>query len=427
MYKKLINSFVVFTLSIAGPVIAETNAQTLPGQWSEAELAAINRLALYNLGQSPELKINKVASNTKAAKLGHHLFFDTRLSSNNKVSCASCHHPDKYFTDGLKTAKGIKTTKRNSPTLVGINHSNWLFLDGRADSLWSQAMQPLENSHEHGTSRGYVAHVVYKDEQLRSLYEDIFGKMPDLSNKQRFPEHAGPVKDQNAKRAWRGMTKQDQASITTIFVNIAKSIAAYELKLNPAPARFDQYALAISKEDTEQSDILNDDELAGLKIFLNKGSCIICHNGPMFSDFGFHNIATPQVDVTKYDWGRFKGVNKLLRSQFNCYSEYNDDPEKQCDELKYIIRKREHTIGLFRTPGLRNVTKTAPYMHAGQYKSLKEVIDHYENPPKTLVGTSDLVPFPINLNDQEKAQLEAFLGALDSDINADQKWLKAPE
>lgn len=430
MYKKLIKNFIkslwAITLGLTA-VISTNNSSAETTIWNETELAAINRLALHNLGKSPELKINKVASDPKAAELGHHLFFDKRLSSNGKVSCASCHQPDKYFTDGRKTAKGIKHVLRNAPTIVGINHSNWLFVDGRADSLWSQAMQPFENNLEHGSNRSHIAHIVYNDKKLRTLYEELFGKMPTLSNKQRFPKHAAPIKNPTAKRAWRSMSKEDQTSVTTVFVNLAKSIAAYEIKLNPAPSRFDKYALAITKDQKNQPNILSKDELAGLKLFLNKGSCIICHNGPMFSDFSFHNIATPQVNIKKYDWGRFKGVNKLMRSKFNCYSEYNDDPDKNCDELKYIIRKREHLIGLFKTPSLRNITKTAPYMHAGQYKSLKEVINHYIDTPKTLVGTSDLVPFPINLNNEEKGQLEVFLRSLDSPIHTDTKFLKAPD
>jgi len=218
------------------------------------------------------------------------------------------------------------------------------------------------------------------------------------------------------------MKKKNQAKITETFVNIAKSIAAYELKLNPAPARFDQFARAMLANAPAQHTILNKDELAGLKLFVNKANCIICHNGPMFSDFGFHNIATP-MNVKAYDWGRFKGVNTLLKSKFNCNSEYNDDAEKNCDELKYIIREKSHTIGLFRTPSLRNVTKTAPYMHAGQYQTLGDVLKHYDDPPSTKTGQSDLTPIPINLNKDEMGQLRAFLTTLDSEIDAEPKWL----
>jgi len=432
MNKKITKNTLAFFMVLIATIAtvdlnAETNGAAIAIKWTETELAAIDRLGLHNLTQSPELIVNKVAGDERAAELGHHLFFDQRLSRNGQVSCASCHHPDKYFTDGLETAKGLNTLRRNAPTIVGINHSNWLFLDGRADSLWSQAMQPFEDKLEHGTTRTHIAHVIYNDNNLRKRYEELFGNMPDLSDKQRFPEHAAPTKNRAAMQAWRIMDKKDQKTVTNIFVNLAKAIAAYEMKLNPASSRFDLYALRIMQDDINESDILNKEEKAGLKLFLNKGSCVICHSGPMFSDFGFHNIATPQLDVKKYDWGRYKGVNKLLRSHFNCNSEYNDGPDKNCDELKYIVKKREHTIGLFRTPSLRNVTKTAPYMHAGQYKTLEEVIDHYEDTPKTLVGSSDLIPFPINLNDDEKKQLLAFLKSLDSPIQTDKKFLKAPE
>ena len=106
--KKFIYPALTLAISLSTSfVLAETKTETTKSQltkatvWNESELAAIQRLAFSNLGESPELKVNKVASNPKAAELGHHLFFDTRLSSNGKISCASCHHPDKYFTDGL--------------------------------------------------------------------------------------------------------------------------------------------------------------------------------------------------------------------------------------------------------------------------------------------------------------------------------------
>ena len=424
---KLHNKSLVGALFLLANVLSlSVQAETQP-VWNEAERAALRRLSITQMQPSPELKINKVAANEKAAALGHKLFFDTRLSINGKVSCATCHKPELYFTDGRKTARGVADVRRNTPTIVGINQSNWLFLDGRTDSLWSQAMVPIEDHNEHGTSRTHVAHVVYKDKQLRKAYEELFGKMPNLSNEHRYPGHAGPVSDRDLKRAWRGMTPQDQNRVTQVFVNLTKAIAAYELKLNPAPSRFDRYADAVLTNNAEQKNILNENEVAGLKLFLNKGNCVICHNGPMFSDFEFHNVATPQVDATNYDWGRFKGVNKLLKSEFNCYSKYNDDPQKNCDELKFIVRERDHTIGLFRTPMLRNVTKTAPYMHAGQYNTLKEVIKHYDEPPKTMLGKSDLVALPVELDDKEIADLEAFLHTLESEIGADKKWLKPPQ
>ena len=167
--------------------------------------------------------------------------------------------------------------------------------------------------------------------------------------------------------------------------------------------------------------LFSDKELAGLRVFMSKGNCMICHNGPLFTDYGFHNTATPPRSVKPYDFGRYKGVNKLKKSKFNCLGEYNDAKEKNCDEIKYLVIHKEETYAAFKTPSLRNVTKTAPYMHAGQYKTLSDVLKHYADPPSTKVGMSDLLP--VELDDKDLVQLEAFLHTLDSPINADPKLL----
>ena len=206
---------------------------------------------------------------------------------------------------------------------------------------------------------------------------------------------------------------------------MGKAIAAYERKLKPAPSRFDNYVKAALENNQEQMNkLMTKDELSGLKLFLGKANCTICHNGPLFTDLEFHNIATPPVNVKRYDYGRKKGVTAVKRSPFNCRSEYNDAKDKSCDALRYIIVHEEETMAAFKTPSLRNVTKTAPYMHAGQYETLSEVMKHYAEPPNTKVGMSDLLP--VELNDKELAQLEAFLKTLDSPIDADPKLLNPP-
>ena len=337
-----------------------------------------------------------------------------------------CNNPGLYFTDGLEVARGIDTVNRNAPTIVGASYNTWFFHDGRADSLWSQALGPLEDRQEHGGSRTQYAHMIYNDPDYRASYEKLFGKMPDLSDNKRFPAAAGPVLDRNLLRAWKAMTEEDQKTITTVFVNIAKSIAAYERLLKPAPSRFDNYVEAVLDNDSEKMDeLMSQDEAAGLKLFVGKANCWLCHNGPLLSDLGFHNVATPPVNVKRYDFGRQKGFRHVKKSPFNCRGEYNDAKDKSCDELKYIEFHEEETKAAFKTPSLRNVSKTAPYMHSGQYKTLSDVMKHYAKPPSTKVGMSDLLP--VELNDKELEQLEAFLLTLDSPIDADPKWLKAPE
>jgi len=393
-------------------------------EWNTLELATLGSMTIDNAKSLPDLS-NHVADNADAAALGQRLFFDKRFSANGQVACASCHKPELYFTDGLKTSQGVGTVNRNAPTIVGASFHNWFFHDGRADSLWSQALGPMEDRQEHGGSRTQYAHIIYNDPTYRKNYEKLFGKMPDLSDKKRFLDQAGPVKDKQLLTAWKAMSEKDRKAITLVYVNMGKAIAAYEGHLKPAASRFDNYVKAALENDQEQmGKTMTAEEVVGLKLFLGKANCTICHNGPLFTDLGFHNIATPPVNVKRYDYGRKKGVTFVKRSPFNCRGEYNDNKGKQCDELKYMEIHEEGTMAAFKTPSLRNVSKTAPYMHAGQYKTLSEVLKHYADPPSTKVGMSDLLP--VELNEKELMQLEAFLLTLDSTIDADSALLSPP-
>jgi len=430
--KAACNSLLLILISLSA-----ANAQENTQQWSEAEIALLKTLMIDELPIMPVNLTNKYADNIGAAELGHKIFFDKRFSANGEISCSTCHQPDKYFTDGLKTSKGIGTVKRNAPTVVGINHSQWFFHDGRADSLWSQALGPLESSLEHGGNRAMYAHQIYSDINYKDKYESIFGKLPDLSDITRFPHNAGPVQNEQALQAWSSMQQMDRDAINSVFVNIGKALAAYEHKLRPAKSKFDQYIHAvINKDKSGMHDSMTEDEASGLRLFISDANCIICHNGPMFSDFGFHNVGTPQMKnelfkrgrkLEQYlDQGRKNGTTKVSESEFNCFSEYNDAKDKSCDELTYMITDGHATIGTFRTPGLRNVSKTAPYMHSGQYEALSDVIKHYNDPPLVQLGDSDIRMLTFNLSEKEQQQLELFLRALDSDIEAESRWLKAP-
>jgi len=430
--KATFNSLLLLLISVS-----VVNAQEKTQQWSDAEIALLKTLMIDALPKIPANLTNKYADNIEAAELGHEIFFDKRFSENGEVSCSTCHQPDKYFTDGFKTSKGVGTVKRNAPTVVGVNHSQWFFHDGRADSLWSQALGPLEAGLEHGGNRAMFAHQIFNDKMYKDKYEAVFEKLPDLSDKKRFPDNAGPVHNSQELDAWSSMQQKDRDAITGIFVNIGKALAAYEHKLRPATSKFDKYVYAvINKDESEMRDSMTEDEVSGLRLFISDANCIICHNSPMFSDFGFHNVGTPQVDqkifkksrkIEKYlDQGRKIGASKVRASEFNCFSEYNDAENKNCDELTYMITDGHATIGTFRTPSLRNISKTAPYMHAGQYEKLSDVINHYNDPPPVQLGDSDIRMLTFDLSEKEQQQLELFLRALDSDIDAETRWLKAP-
>ena len=136
----LASAAAVHAFAVAGP------------RWSAQERETLRSLALASLGPLPKDPSNRVADDPRAAALGHRLFFDARLSGNGRVSCATCHVPDREFQDGIALAEGVGTTARRTMPVAGTAHSPWLFWDGRADSQWAQALGPLESAVEHGGS-----------------------------------------------------------------------------------------------------------------------------------------------------------------------------------------------------------------------------------------------------------------------------------
>ena len=382
-------------------------------RWNAAEKDTLRRLSIDSLTQLPPDPTNAVGDNKMAGVMGKKIFFDKRFSKNGKVSCATCHDPEHYFTDGLSLSNGVGQTRRNAPSLVGVAYGVWFFWDGRSDSQWSQALGPLENGVEHGGNRTQYAHLIHDELEYRRMYESVFGEMPDISDRVRFPDNAGPVSNEDAANAWRRMAPADQKTVTRIFTNIGKVIAAFERQLKPGKSRFDDYVKAVLENDTEaMKTTLNEAETAGLHLFIGKANCAICHTGPLFTNFDFKNIAVPKVKKLGSDYGRFNGVQKVQESEFNCLGEYSDAAKSDCAELQFIKFTRDDTVGAFKVPGLRNVAQTAPYMHAGQFKDLKEVLKHYQKRPRSRIGHSDLLP--TKLTDDDLVKLEAFLHTLTS-------------
>ena len=141
---------------VAATVISAAAVQTrgLVGpRWSTADREMLRSLSLASLGPVPADRSNRYADDTSAARLGQRLFFDTRLSGNGKVSCATCHIASRDFQDGTPLAHGVGTTNRRTMPIAGTAHSPWMFWDGRTDSQWAQALGPLESAVEHGGDR----------------------------------------------------------------------------------------------------------------------------------------------------------------------------------------------------------------------------------------------------------------------------------
>ncbi len=430
MLKKLLVTALILVLAgvIAVSIFLWLEEQKYPKPaWSKTERMTISSLWLGNLPPLPEDPSNSVSNNLDAAKLGHQIFFDKRFSGNGKVACVSCHDPDKHFTDGKALAVGMGVTKRSSPSIVATAYHPFIFWDGRADSQWAQALGPMESTVEHGGSRMQYAHLIASDSNYRQQYEKLFGNFPDLSDTNRFPAKAGPVDKKvnpEVAQVWLDMSDEDRELVTGIYVNIGKSIAAYERLLLPAASRFDTYAEAIQNKSSDNLDALTPDEVEGLRLFIGDARCIECHNTPLFTNEGFANIGTPTVKGKPYDFGRSLGAQQVIKNEFNCAGEYSDAKSYECSELRFIKRIGDDIIGSFKSPGLRNTTATAPYMHSGQMADLDEVMEHYNKAPASPFGHSMLTK--LNLEPYQLKQIIAFLHTLDSKIAAEQHWLQAP-
>ena len=391
--------------------------------WSKEEKSKLRTLWIGSLQPLPADPSNKYADDERAAALGHKLFFDTRFSSNGEVACSTCHLPGNLFQDGVSLSKGVGTTDRRAMTLIGTAYSPWFFWDGRKDSQWAQALGPLESPVEHGSNRTYYAHLI--DQYYRAEYEAIFGAMPVVSH---LPVLNGSVQSPEVIAAWESMSSEDRENVTWIYVNMGKSIAAYERHLIPGKSRFDQYVEAVLNSDIKTANtILTSDEIAGLRLFIGEANCTDCHNGPLFTNNDFHNTGVPAVSNLPADMGRGTGAQQVLADEFNCLSTYSDAGPEDCAELRYMVSEGHQLEQQFKPPSLRNVAERAPYMHAGQFTTLEEVLDHYNAAPPTTAAHNHSELEPLNLTKDEIAQVIAFLKTLDSPVNSNAKWLMAPQ
>lgn len=395
--------------------------------WSEAELALLASISIERLPPPPPQPSNAVADDPRAASLGHRLFFDAALSSGGAISCASCHLPERWFTDGRAVSVGLGTTARNAPTLVGASHARWLFWDGRRDSLWSQALGPFEAPAEMGANRVMVVRSVLEDPIASDLYRAVFRDLPSEAQIAAWPQAASPVGSAEEKKAWRRMERADRDAVDRAFSNIGKAIAAYERMLRPAASRFDRFAAAVvANPESYDTTLFSAEEVEGLRLFLDAGRsrCMRCHNGPLLTNQSFHHVATAVGASGVPDMGRFVGAQAVLVDPFNCLGRFSDARPEQCAELRFLDQSHLGAeMGKFKTPTLRGLVRTAPYFHDGRATTLAGVIDHYA---RADLERSTREITPLDLEPHEKRALIAFLETLDGEIDADARWLQPP-
>lgn len=281
------------------------------------------------------------------AELGKLLFFDKRLSPDKTVSCASCHDPRKGWADGLPLAIGFGKAKgkRNSQSILNAvlyagQDKQTLFWDGRASSLKEQALHPIVNPVEMGSTK-----------------EDV-------------------VKTLSAIKGYRPYFRKAFGDEGIDIDRVAEALAAFEKTLVSMDSPFDRY-------EAGEMSAVSTAAVAGFKLFLGKGTCTACHSSKLFSDTDFHNIGVGQ-DKKPPDMGRFE------------------------------VSKEDRGRGAYRTPTLRNLRYTAPYMHDGSMKTLEEVVEFYDRGGLENEWLDPDIQ-PLHLTAGEKRDLLAFMEALNSD------------
>ncbi len=323
---------------------------------SENPVLAVHEYAhpktLRFLGPLPEPDTNRFRKEIIA--LGRRLFYEPRLSANDKVSCATCHDQSLAFSDGVALAKsGVsgKPATRNSPALINLAWSNnGLFWDGGAKNIESQLIGPLHNADEMGQPIGVSLDKLRADGAYRRAFEKAF---PD-----------------------------QQVSIT----NMLQALAQFVRTLVSFDSLYDRVL--------RQEGMLNDAQARGRNLYT--GKCAVCHNGPLLTDNGYHN----------------NGLD----------TKYPPDHEGQLMGRFRITRKNED-IGKFRTPTLRNIAVTKPYMHDGRFATLEAVIEHYSSGIQRSATLDAKLPAGgFHFSTQDKADLKEFLLTL-----TDENFLKRKE
>jgi cytochrome c peroxidase len=260
---------------------------------------------------------------TDGVERGRELFFDTRLSRDRTIACASCHDPERAFTDGRPVPIGVfnRVGRRSAPTLINRGYGRSFFWDGRAASLEEQVLQPIQDPNEMDMT------------------------LPEVSARVGMP-----------------------------IEEVSRSLASFVRSLLSGDSPFDRFINGDRRALTAE-------QQTGLQLFRGKANCTACHVGPTFSDERFHNTGVAWRD------------GQLL------------------DEGRSAVTGRLEDRGTFKTPTLREIARTAPYMHDGSVLTLTDVVEFYDNGGTSNPGL-DAELRPLHLTDSEKAALASFLQAL---------------
>lgn len=331
-------------------------------------LAAVANIAaadVSDIGPLPPVPVNPDNAPTAARMaLGQALFFDNRISGSGSMNCSSCHLPDFGWTlpSEFSLANEGFVERRNPPTLINVGYNKALIWDGRAPNLEKQAIGSTTNPVHKGQNMDKLMKILNDDPKIVDMFQAAYGGKPN-------PDDFG-----RALGVWQ------RHFLVTADSDFDRHMKGNMLALSASAVR-------------------------GMEVFKGKGGCIACHNGPNFSDSGFHNTGLKRNAA--FDKPEFR---KILT--FDAKRMKDADWEHASDDGgRYLVTHDKTDWKKFKTPTLRNLADTAPYMHDGRYATLEAVIDHYDRGGDGTENQDARIK-PLGLSAQEKANLKAFLMSL---------------
>jgi cytochrome c peroxidase len=482
--------------------------------WTGEEWKTLSSLA--GLPEKPPVdRSNRYVGERGAEELGRKLFFEARLSGPSSLvdvlhrpvgyarapkgaptglSCSSCHNLARagVDTESLPGNVSIGAAWADTNALPVVNAAFYgiVYWNGRADSLWAQAIASVEGSNMNGSRlrAAWVLHEHHRDE-----YNRVFTSqpLPALGSRAeldalvetagiragqcrlapgcptakgcravsdpetgttgcfpRFPFDGKPGKksgcqpgdpEEPAGDAFDCMDDADQERVTQALVNAAKAIAAFEFRLISRNSAFDRYVASLQRGEPREYTDFPDAAERGARLFIGKAACVDCHRTPLLSDSRFHNVGVPQVGpgvpseadcpaggdcdcLTVFPdhagdnclpWGAADGLQKLKGNRWRRDLRWSDDPSDVSRKAWADMRMETVARGSWRTPSLRDVALTAPYMHNGSLPTLEAVVDHYNQGGSPLAPGARSAPIkPLFLTGSERSDLVAFLRTL---------------
>jgi cytochrome c peroxidase len=336
---------------------------------------------------------NRVSGDPAAIALGRRLFFDRRLSREGTRSCASCHDPAMAFQDGRarSAGRGGGQVDRNAIALANLRLNRWFGWAGANDSLWAQSLRPILDQKELGLTPEFLRARLGEDAGITAAYHDLFGAAPAAEDAQR------------------------------VLVNVAKALAAFQETIVTARTPFDDFRDALERSDAAAMARYPAAAQRGLKIFVGRGRCAACHAGPNFTNGEFDDVGVRYfAGGGRVDQGRYGGIAALASSPFNLLGPFSDDRSENAALPTRHVEAQHRNWGEFRVPPLRNVARTAPYMHNGSLASLADVVRHYSEVDEERLHGDDGARLvrPLRLTSREALDLVSFLETLTSEVSA---------